>query len=305
MELKKALKSPAKNRPRSLSFEHISPGEKSSFAFKNFSQPCFGFKWHFHPELELTLIVKGRGLRYVGDSIEPYGPGDLCFLGADLPHSWESRPENGPVESIVIQFRKEIFESVLENTPELKLIGKFLEESRKGFRFTGATRSQMEALMLSMRPDKMGPPLRFAKLLEALVLLSESREKKNLALALPTDSVTGAEKNIREVMRLIHQSLTTGVEENSLTQDEIAGRAGMSTAFFSRWFKKTVGKNFITYLTEVRVARACQSLIQTEKKIVEIALEAGFHSLANFNRQFKAVKNETPKSYRLRSQKGS
>lgn len=55
---------------RKLSFEPIALGEKSSFAVKEFQTDSFPFKWHFHPELELTLIVQGRGLRYVGDSIE-------------------------------------------------------------------------------------------------------------------------------------------------------------------------------------------------------------------------------------------
>lgn len=284
---------------RKLSFEPIAVGEKSSFAVKEFQPASFPFKWHFHPELELTLIVKGRGLRYVGDSIEEYGPGDLCLLGANLPHTWFSDPNEGTVHSIVIQFRRAIFGDFVEKSPEFIRLRRFLDESGRGFRFTGKTRSRAESEMRALVLENPDSPRRMTGLLTALVALSESAEKKALALAGHVSQerkVSGTAQKISEVLRLIHSG--SGAD---LSQEEIASRSGMSPAFFSRWFKKTVGKNFVTYVTEGRVALACRTLLETDRKIVEIALESGFHSLANFNRQFKAVKGMTPKDYRRRA----
>lgn len=199
----------------------------------------------------------------------------------------------------MIQFRRGIFGDFVEKSPEFHLLRGFLDESERGFRFTGKTRSRAEDEMHGLVAEKSDSPRRMTGLVETLLGLSESSEKKTLALGghvSKEKKTSGAEAKISEVLRLIHSA--SGAE---LSQEEIASRSGMSPAFFSRWFKKTVGKNFVTYVTEGRVAQACRTLLETDRKIVEIALESGFHSLANFNRQFKAVKGMTPKDYRRRA----
>src|SRR5688500_18542137 len=73
--------------------ERISTSPAASFAVKRRRDPGFEFAWHFHPEVELTWIVRSRGRRFVGDSIEEYRDGDLVLLGPNLPHTWHSEPD--------------------------------------------------------------------------------------------------------------------------------------------------------------------------------------------------------------------
>ncbi len=94
-------------------FESISPPSEGSFVCRGFTPPAFTFGWHFHPEIELTLIVRGQGKRFVGDDIANFRAGDLCLLGPNLPHTWLSdqpHPTDGSTsESIVIQFLPDCF----------------------------------------------------------------------------------------------------------------------------------------------------------------------------------------------------
>ena len=47
--------------------EQINTHGAQSFLVRHFIAPGFQFNWHLHPEVELTLIVKGQGRRLVGD----------------------------------------------------------------------------------------------------------------------------------------------------------------------------------------------------------------------------------------------
>lgn len=63
-------------------------------------------------------------------------------------------------------------------------------------------------------------------------------------------------------------------------------------------FKKRSGKTFHTYLTEIRLENAVHLLLNSDKKILEIALELGFPNEMAFISKFKSKYNTTPNIYR-------
>ncbi|WP_229254256.1 hypothetical protein [Dyadobacter sp. NIV53] len=49
----------------------------------------FNFPLHNHDELELNLILNGKGVkRIVGDHVEIINDAELVLLGSNLPHGW-------------------------------------------------------------------------------------------------------------------------------------------------------------------------------------------------------------------------
>jgi AraC-like DNA-binding protein len=52
------------------------------------------------------------------------------------------------------------------------------------------------------------------------------------------------------------------------------------------------------YVTRLRIGNACAFLIHTDKPIALIADHVGYRNLANFNRQFKETKGQTPRQFR-------
>src|SRR5262249_36658885 len=74
--------------------------------------PPSRFCWHYRPEVELLLVVAGRGLRFVIDSIQEYHEGELYLLGPNVPHCWFTRPEPGRTADtwLVLQFVPEILD---------------------------------------------------------------------------------------------------------------------------------------------------------------------------------------------------
>src|SRR6516162_360079 len=128
--------------------ERVSAGPAASFVCRRRVDARFGFAWHFHPELELTLIVRSRGRRFVGDSIEPYEDGDLVLLGPNLPHTWHSDAgRQGRHEAVFCQFSPDFLGRAFLESPELAGVGRLLERSARGLRFGGRTQKAVARRM--------------------------------------------------------------------------------------------------------------------------------------------------------------
>ena len=100
--------------------EHLTSG----FQIKHVKQARFDAPYHFHPELELTLIIAGEGKRFIGNQITDFRPGDLVLLGENLPHCWQNHrkdwlledPDPEGAQALVIHFRKDFLgEEFLSN----------------------------------------------------------------------------------------------------------------------------------------------------------------------------------------------
>ena len=65
-----------------------------------------------------------------------------------------------------------------------------------------------------------------------------------------------------------------------------------------RWFKENTGFGFNGYLIEYRLNHAAEELRNSDATILDIAGEAGFDNLSNFNRLFKKRFHKTPSEFR-------
>ena len=98
----------------------------------------------------------------------------------------------------------------------------------------------------------------------------------------------------------IEQSLAF-IEENlteEIPTEKLASTAGLSPFYFQRLFKRLVNKPVQEYVKLRRLAKAVESLGNTERRILDVALDYGFSSHANFTRAFKETYGITPEEYR-------
>ena len=72
----------------------------------------------------------------------------------------------------------------------------------------------------------------------------------------------------------------------------------MTESRFSRFFRRATGNTFTDFVNLVRVNRACQLLMETERYITHIAYDVGFNNMANFNRRFLDINGMTPSEFR-------
>ena len=119
-------------------FKKVDSKSEQAFVARIDQFAQFYNKWHFHPELELTHIVKGRGTRFVGDNIEFFQDGDLILVGANLPHVWKNQNKESELSvARVVQFLPNFMGDEILKLVEFKNIQKLLIKSSFGLKIEG------------------------------------------------------------------------------------------------------------------------------------------------------------------------
>ena len=113
----------------------------TSFTAKVNEHPHFLKIWHYHPELELVVVLKSEGTSFVGDCIEKFESGDVVLIGKNLPHMWLNNKKyfqsdsNLSTKAIAIHFKRNFLGNVFFETPEMIHIHELFETARFGIKF--------------------------------------------------------------------------------------------------------------------------------------------------------------------------
>ncbi len=255
--------------------------------------PGEGGHWHYHPEMELTLFEKGRGDRFVGDHIGPFGDGDLVLLGGMLPHHWHAA---GGTRGLSMQWHFPGHHPLWE-LPETRALGSLFGRAASGLRITGMARdaavSRMEVI------SRAGGLLRFVLMLELLGRLADAPENEVIPLASGSFVAPGDGTYQESMSRVLRHLVGHFREEVRL--EEVLKIASLSRPTFARQFKRHTGRSLSDFLIELRLQAACRALAETRRSVLEIALDCGFSQVSFFNRVFRRTMGGSPTEYRLGS----
>jgi AraC-like DNA-binding protein len=275
----------------------VDTGHNYSFSIREDIYPYLYNHWHYHPEIELTLIRKGSGMRLAGDSMERFEDGDLVLLGSELPHMWRSDAiyfQDQPglqIEAIAIHFSDQFWGAGFLDLPELKAVKELLIKARHGIRIHGVTRELISREMENIL--KAGKVQRITSLLNILDTIAGSKDCTLLSsIGFTTSYNTINTDNINKIYHYTFNNF-----RNKITLKEVAAAANVSPNSFCRYFKSRTLKTYWQFLMEVRIGYACKLLIENNLPMSQVGYTCGFNNLSNFNRQFKLLTQKTPLQY--------
>ncbi|MDT7830129.1 AraC family transcriptional regulator [Pricia sp. S334] len=251
--------------------------------------PQFYDQLHQHEEVQLSLIVRGKGKLIVGDSIHPFVPGDFFAIAPNCPHFFNHEPAPGGVHMISLFFTERTFGKGFFELKDLEEVLPFFNMVKEGFRPT--ENEEVEKLMLRiLESDRLERLTHFLLLLKKLCTC----EKKAL-----TQFSYPKEIGIREGERMkLILEYTINNFQKDISLKETAGLVHMTPNAFCRFFKQRTNKTYFQFLIELRIEHACQLLLKNgNRSVLEISEQSGFSSISNFNRQFKKLKGSTPSKF--------
>lgn len=260
--------------------------------------PCLDSSWHYHPQYELLYISQSNGIRFVGDSVSRFSPGELVLVGPYLPHLWRNdasyykEGEKNKVKTIVLKFTKDFIGDNTFNNPEFAEINHLLEISKFGVSFGRAVSKSLDKEL--NRIVELAPAEQAITLLSIIHKLSLSNEKVLLSSSDMRQFTTENTQRIDKVLKYISDNYASDISLN-----DVSDIACMTPNSFCRFFKKLTNKSFVHFLNEVRIRNASRLLAQEDLLVSEVCYTVGFKSITNFNNQFKLIMGNNPKNFRV------
>jgi AraC-like DNA-binding protein len=265
--------------------------EDDLFIILDHTNARFEYPIHCHPEYEINVVLGTSGTRVVGDFEESFEGMDLVMVGPYVPHVWKAGNENNHV--MTIQFSGDLINFQIMHKRLFMPIRQLLADSVQGLHFYGpeAERIKDEIVELTRIQGFQAA----TKFLNILNLLAYAPRRKLMSSIHESESLVNSSKSrrISKACRFIEENISQKI---SLAQ--VAALVNMSESAFSHFFKKKTGISFITYVNNLRVAKACDLLASTSLSASEICYDCGFNNKSNFIRIFTKRKNMTPIEYR-------
>jgi len=268
---------------------------ENSFHIRKDKRAYFDDNWHFHEMLELVVILKGSGKRFVGDSIESFSKGDVILVGEKLPHVWRSNSKNKDTSefkcsSIIIQFPKKFLGSIFLELTESSKLNILFKKAEMGISFQNETRKKI--IRKSKKLLKLKGMDRLLLFLDILNIASNSTGDKLLASPLFKEVVFKSDLKINKVFEYVMDNFSSPI-----TLDNVSSIACMNKTAFCRYFKQRTKKTFSSFLNEIRIGYACKLIRDEKYSISEAAYLSGYNSPSHFNKQFNLIKKISPSEF--------
>jgi two-component system response regulator YesN len=135
-------------------------------------------------------------------------------------------------------------------------------------------------------------------------------------------SMAHYEQDYKEVMRQILEKITAQIGvtqktvddriprmlafieknyEQDLRLEDMAEEFNFNYHYLSAYFHQNMKEGFSDYLNEIRTAKACELLENTDLSIAQISEKVGYSEHSYFCRVFKKVTGKTPSVYRRKN----
>lgn len=246
---------------------------------------------HTQNEWELSYIICGEGLMFIGDEKQKFCEGEVVLIPPRFPHGWffdnGSTDESGCIHNITLMFASDLPTRLSYVLPELTQTSNMLNAICIPRRYVGNTAVEIARLFEKMRG--LDSTKRLPIILQLLTLITENVESEEIGNTLSNRSIRKLEK-----FRIYCKCNFFG----KITLEDAMVYMDMNKSALCKFVKKHTGKTFTEYINSLRLEKAALLLSSTNDSACDIAYDCGFTSIPYFHRLFSRNYGVSPCVYR-------
>lgn len=249
---------------------------------------------HWHDELEFLLLTEGEGVFQVGTRQYELKPGHALFMHGGEIHSGISNSDASSFKAIV--FHPVFLNSNPHDLIQGKYINPILEKQRLlPTVIRDETGWEKDVLIHLKEAIKAAEQKEYAYEMQikahlyaifSILLRNSSRE-------ITGPAYLNRANQLKEAIGYIQKNYGREIHISELSKI-----ANMSEGHFCRFFKKIVLKTPVEYINYYRVMKAAALLKNTDRKLLDIAMEVGYNNFSYFIGRFRQYMRTTPSKYR-------
>ncbi len=250
---------------------------------------------HWHTALELIMPTKNCYTVELPEKTILLEPFDILLIPSGMLHSLIA-PNTG--KRLILQIDTAMLAEFEEFTPLLCYLQQFVLITKDTI---PSIYQELSSLLISLDDEYFSKVLlkessAYAALLRFFIILGREILCQKGSGSMSDISSRKRQEYVEKFYSAVSYINLHCMENPSV--DELAAISGFSASHFARLFRNFTGMSWYNYLTRQKIAYVERLLASTDLPITEIAMLAGFNSLATFNRVFKLEKNCTPSQYK-------
>lgn len=256
------------------------------------------FMWHWHPEIELTLVHKGEMLYQVNDRSFHLHEGDGLFNNTGVLHSGRMQDAND-CRYTSVTFDPKLIYGYDNSIVWHKYVEPILNNhSLPAVFFDGTEAGQREVIELMRQIIQFGHQKDDAWELNVLILLQKLWQSVYLyGRALPELSEYDQKNQdrIRSILSFIERNYSS-----KICLKDIADHIHLCKSECCRLFKRYMNIPLFEFLLRYRIEKSLIYLRNSNYSVAEAAAEVGFNDSNYYTKTFSKVMGCTPSLYRKR-----
>lgn len=256
------------------------------------------FPSHWHPELEIQLIVQGCAEYHINGTAYLVRQGCGIYIAPETVHMMTAKSERTVGYNLLLL--PQFLENSLRSVRRERYIRPFTANWADACLIT-PERKEGHAILEAMKHLYYAESTHFAY--ELFLLEKVVAVWRNLLPLLP--SPENQPENSGKSLRIQRMRAMLGfIRENyaqPITVEDIAASANVGESECFRCFSELSKTTPSEYVAKIRLMHAAQLLMTTDDSISEICFATGFNNTSYFSKRFSREYGMTPKAYRAKN----